>query len=105
VIIANLGQLLWHRKGKRAVTFATWQDMPRKSAVSDMYRIDEKKNTIPGNEDSQAHISYIFNKVLKELVGDKAVLNILAVSPAFDLLDFLDENCKFNLPHGLYRYP
>ncbi|KAH0565604.1 hypothetical protein GP486_000992 [Trichoglossum hirsutum] len=92
VIIANTGQLLWHRKGKRAVSFNTWNVMPRKSAVSKGYRIDDKKNRVPGNEDPDQHIQYVFNTVVMKLVDENAGLDIIASAGGMDVLKFLDDN-------------
>ncbi|KAI9779836.1 MAG: hypothetical protein M1839_007149 [Geoglossum umbratile] len=92
IIIANPGQLLWHRRGKCAVTFNTWNSMPRKSAVSREYRIDDTKNRIPGNQDPEAHIQYVFNEVVKKLVSENARLDILATAGGMEVLRFLDDN-------------
>jgi hypothetical protein len=94
VIIANPGQLLWHRRGKCAVTFNTWNSMPRKSAVSREYRIDDTKNRIPGNQDPERHIQYVFNEVVKKLVSENARLDILATAGGMEVLRFLDDNCE-----------
>ncbi|KAH0543745.1 hypothetical protein FGG08_001927 [Glutinoglossum americanum] len=91
VIIANIGQLVWHRKGRRAVTFKTWHSMPRKSAISKGYRIDDVKNRVPGNEGPVEHIQYIFNTVITKLVGENAGLDIIAIG-GMDVLRFLDDN-------------
>ncbi|KAI9769382.1 MAG: hypothetical protein M1840_004084 [Geoglossum simile] len=92
IIIANPGQLLWHRKGKRVVTFNTWSSMPRKSAVSKEYRIDGTNNRIPYNQDPERHVQYIFDKVVRSLVSEGAGLDILATAGGMEVLRYLEDN-------------
>src|SRR5262245_44452051 len=94
VIIANPGQLIWHRNGKRAVTFQTWQSMPRRNALSIGYRIDSAANRVPGNRSSLEHVSYVFSNVIRELVDGNARLDIIAAAGGLEALGFLDNNCK-----------
>jgi hypothetical protein len=68
--------------------------MPRESAVSKGYRIDDVKNRIPGNEDPEQHVRYIFNTVVMELVSENAGLDIIASGGGMEVLRFLDDNCE-----------
>ena len=79
VIIANTGQLLWYRRGKRAVTRATWVGLPRKTGVSQQLIIDPKKNRVSGNEDVAAHTKYIFEHVIPRMVSPAARLDIIGI--------------------------
>lgn len=95
VIIANLGQLLWWRKGKQAVSFVTWDALPRKTAVHGSVRIDDVKNRVPGNENWRNHVEYIFNEVVKKMVKDDAKIDIIGLSDGgSEVLYFLNDNCK-----------
>jgi hypothetical protein len=80
IILANIGELLWWRKGKKAVTIRSWHALPQKSVVEPQYRIDPVKNNIPGNRNPGEHVAYIFEKVVGELVGCDAKLYVIGVS-------------------------
>ena len=60
IVIANLGQLLWHRRGERAVTIASWNALPRKTGVGNPMRIDAVKNHVPGNTSTKEHVKSVF---------------------------------------------
>ncbi|KAH6677746.1 Arb2 domain-containing protein [Halenospora varia] len=91
IILANMGQLRWWRKGKKAVTQTSWFSLPAKSAVSPPYRFDPIKNTIPGNRNSSEHVSYIFNSVINQLVNPSASIQVIGVSEgAYQVSAFLD---------------
>ncbi|KAI9812692.1 MAG: hypothetical protein M1832_000349 [Thelocarpon impressellum] len=93
VIIANLGQLLWWRRGKQAVSFTTWFALPRKSAVHSAMRIDEEKNRVPFNESIAKHVQYMFEKVLATEVADDAKIDIVGLSDgALEAVKFLNAN-------------
>lgn len=79
VIIANMGQLLWYRRGKRAVTRATWVGLPRKTGISQQLIIDPEKNRVPGNEDLAAHTKYVFDYVISRMVNPAAKLDIVGI--------------------------
>ncbi|KAI9716114.1 MAG: hypothetical protein M1812_005541 [Candelaria pacifica] len=86
IILANPGQLLWYRKGKRAISHAQRHVLPRKSAVHPPVTMASAKNLIPYNEDPEEHVEYIFREVIPHLCNPKAELNIIAVSDASDIV-------------------
>lgn len=90
IIIANLGQLLWYRRGGRAVTRMSWSALPRNSGVAEQMRIDPVKNRVPGNEDAAAHVKYVFEEVVAKMVNPSANLDIIGVGEgASELVAYL----------------
>ena len=95
IVIANPGQLYWHRGGKRAVTWSEWQGLPRQSAVHEAYRVDETKNKIPGNGDYEDHIISVFNDVLEETLAEDAEIDIIALEQTgAAVMQYLANNCE-----------
>jgi len=92
IVIANLGQLLWHRRGQRALTMASWNGLPRKTGVSNPIRIDSVKNHVRGNCDVKEHINSVFEAVGK-LAREDAKIDIIGVGEgAEESVKYLDEN-------------
>ncbi|KAL5330515.1 hypothetical protein ACEPPN_000032 [Leptodophora sp. 'Broadleaf-Isolate-01'] len=80
IILANMGQLRWWRRGQKAVTQTTWLALPQKSAVDQPYRFNEEKNTIPGNKTTAEHVNTIFNEVIENLAHPDAKLSLIGVA-------------------------
>lgn len=93
IIIANLGQLLWYRRGQRAMTMASWNGLPRKTGVSHAMRVDPVKNHIPGNEGTKEHVRSVFEDVLGKLTREDARINVIGIGDgAEEAVAFLDQN-------------
>jgi hypothetical protein len=80
IVLANMGQLRWWRKGKKAVTQTSWLALPQKSAADEPFRFNSEKNTIPHNKTTAEHVNYIFNTVVEQLAPPDAKLDIVGVS-------------------------
>jgi hypothetical protein len=92
IVIANMGQLIWYRRGERAVTQQTWNALPRKTAVSGPMRIDDKKNRVPGNEDMAAHVQSVFEAVGR-LARKDAAIDVIGLSDgAWKVVAYLQAN-------------
>ena len=92
VVIANLGQLLWYRRGRKALSFTSWHAIPRPTAVTPALSVTDK-NLIPKNNDPREHIACIFEEVLAPLVDKGCKLDFIAVgNGALDLVEFLQQD-------------
>jgi hypothetical protein len=79
IVIANPGQLLWYRGGGRAVSRTQWANLPRESAVAGPFRVDEVKNKVSGNEDFKAHVKYVFENVINEILHKDARIDVIGL--------------------------
>lgn len=96
IILANMGQLRWWRKGQKAVSQTTWFALPQKSAVEPSYRFNEEKNLIPGNRTTAEHVNTIFNEVVENLAHPDAKLSVIGVSDgAVQVSLFLNDEKNF----------
>lgn len=95
IVIANTGQLIFHRGGSKAMTVTTWGGLPRKTAVHPAMQYDEEKNAIPGNEKWGKHIAYVFDNVLDKLVLKNAKIDIIGLeNGGFGASEYLAKNCE-----------
>ncbi|THV45415.1 hypothetical protein BGAL_0492g00070 [Botrytis galanthina] len=97
IILANMGQIYWYRRGRKPVTLMTWSALPQSSCVEKTTRLDAIKNTVPENRNTDEHIDYIFNHVIEELMPNVAKIDVIGVSEgAMGVTRFLDklENWK-----------
>ena len=79
IVITNPGQLIWYRRGQRAMTLVSWNGLPRKTGVSGPMRIDAVKNHIPENYDAKEHIETVF-KTVGKLVREDVKIDIIGIA-------------------------
>ena len=95
IVIANLGQLIWYRRGQRAMTTASWNALPRKTGVGNPRRIDTVRNRIPGNGSIKEHVKSVFEEVLGKLARQDAVIDLIGLGEgAEEAVGYLDQNWK-----------
>ena len=63
IVLANPGQLSWYRRGRKTLSWQSWNAIPRQSAVGAPLEFTDK-NKIPRNEDYRAHVACLFEEVL-----------------------------------------
>ena len=95
IIMANPGQLIWYRRGQRAMTQQTWHAIPRDTAVSEPMMIDSVKNIIPQNEDIQKHVACLFEQVVDNLPSENAKIDIIGIGDgALEVVEYLQQDWK-----------
>lgn len=95
IVIANLGQLVWYRRGQRAMTITSWNALPRKTGVSNPLRIDAVKNRVPGNGSTKEHVKSVFEEVLVKLARQDAMIDLIGLGEgAEEAVGYLDQNWK-----------
>ena len=95
IVIANPGQLLWYRRGQRAMTIVSWNALPRKTGVGNPMRIDAVKNHVPGNGTANEHIRSVFEDVLRKLARQDAVIDLIGMGDGAEgAVGYLDQNWK-----------
>ena len=92
IVVANTGQLVWYRRGQRAMTSTSWNGLPRKTGVSEAMRVDPIKNHIPGNKNVKEHVGSVFEMVGKMAKKDVAINVIGLGEGAEEMVAYLDAN-------------
>ncbi|KAI0487299.1 Arb2 domain-containing protein [Xylaria cf. heliscus] len=87
VILANMGELIWWPEGGRTLCKFAFDSAPMRSAAHAGNYIDPEVNRVPGNESFNAHVKYIFEKVVPELVDPTAGLDIIGLGDAADVVE------------------
>jgi len=93
-MIANCGQLIWHRRGARAVTQQTWNALPQKYGTDGVMNIDPVKNRVEGHRSVEEHIASVMAFV--DTYARKDVqLDIIGMGDASEkVVAFLNANWK-----------
>ncbi|MCJ1288423.1 hypothetical protein MMC26_007780 [Xylographa opegraphella] len=95
IIMANPGQLIWYRRGQRAMSQQTWHAIPRDTAVSEPMIIDRVNNIIPQNEDIQKHVTCLFEQVIDKLPNEHAKIDIIGIGDgALEVVEYLQQDWK-----------
>lgn len=92
ILIANVGQLIWYRRGARAVTRATWSALPRKFGIDGPMKVDSVKNRVPGHETPEDHVRSVFEMVKQTARADVAIDVIGLCDGAEEAIKYLGEN-------------
>ncbi|EEP80691.1 predicted protein [Uncinocarpus reesii 1704] len=95
LVLANPGQLVWYSHGERAVSLPTWHAIPRRYAVDPPMKMSYR-NKIPGNENWQDHITYVFEEVLAKSLSETAKIDIIGLAEGgLGAIRYLAEHCRY----------
>jgi len=95
IILTNPGQLLWYRGGGRAITCAEWVNLPRDSSIHEPLRVDQIKNTIPGNRNYVEHVRYVFEHIMTGVCGEDTTFDIIGLGYTGQAaLKYLANHCE-----------
>ena len=93
VVIANLGQSIWYRRGKKALTQVSWRTLPMKTAVSLGFVVDKVKNSIPKNESMAEHVKCVFEDAVGRLAHVDAKVYVIGVAEgAVEAVEYLQKS-------------
>lgn len=85
VVIANPGQLIWWRRGKKALTYESWNAVPRKHGPGDGPMLTEK-NKVPRNKDRIEHVQCLFDDILFPHAQSGVKIDVITVGDSMDSL-------------------
>lgn len=106
VVIANTGQLLYHRGSGRAISQRTWLALPRESAVHPGLKITTR-NKVLRNGSWQEHVECVFDDVLAargRIVSEDARFDIVGVAEGgLAAVRYLARNCGCSPDHPHHR--
>lgn len=99
LIIANLGQLVYHCGSGQAMSQQTWFALPVETAAHPPPR-QTWRNLVPRNGNWREHVKCIFEDVLapeSEMVNPKAKIDIIGVEEGgLGAVEYLVEKCKLH---------
>ncbi|KAI9825982.1 MAG: hypothetical protein M1819_007483 [Sarea resinae] len=96
LIIANPGQLVWHRAGKKAMTMPTWFALQRQSAVHDAMRLDEVFNSVEGHRTCKEHVASVFAMIEKLFAEENIEVQVIGISDgATAAVNYLNANWEY----------
>ncbi|KAI1343579.1 Arb2 domain-containing protein [Xylariaceae sp. FL0016] len=91
IILANMGELLWHPKSMRTISLSAFDAAPMRSAACIRNEVTEV-NHVPGNKTPSEHVKYLFERVVPGYVRDDARLDIVGVGDGIDIAEqYLDD--------------
>ena len=97
LIIANLGQLVYHCGSEQAMSQRTWFALPVETAAHPPPR-QTWRNIIPRNGNWREHVKCIFEDLLTPesgMVNPEAKIDIIGVEEGGSgAVEYLAENCK-----------
>ena len=92
LVIANPGQLLWHRRAKVALSYRSWHALPRRNAVAPGI-VHTKKNYIRGHENATEHIESLLKDIILPMINRGCKVDIIGVDDgALNIIGILDAN-------------
>ena len=95
IVIANPGQLLWWRRGRKALSYTSWHCIPRPTAVSASLPITSK-NHVPRNYNAEEHIACVFDDLIDPLVDRGCRIEVIAAgNSGLDVVEFLQQDWQF----------
>ncbi|KAI9172347.1 Autophagy-related protein [Paramyrothecium foliicola] len=87
VVLANPGATYWWPEEQRALTIIQSNGIPLPSLCHNGRQYVPAVNEIPENKDSSEHIKYIFGTVLKTMMADHAVVDVVAIGASCELVE------------------
>lgn len=97
LVIANMGQLVYHCGSGQAMSQRTWIALPVETAAHPPPR-QTWRNIIPRNANWREHVKCIFEDVLapeSKMVNPEAKIDIIGVEEGgLSAVEYLAENCK-----------
>ena len=96
VIIANAGQRIWSKTLRKAVTYATYDALPRDKATDPSSVLDQEDAYIFGSGSPMEHISVLFEDLVIPTIRDNPKhpkLHIICINDTVcDVLKFMQSN-------------
>ncbi|KAK5112418.1 hypothetical protein LTR85_011527 [Meristemomyces frigidus] len=97
LIILNPGQLIYSHQLNESMAQPTWMARPKKTAIDDHIRIDPVHNRVPGHENPDAHVSSVFEHVIRKITREDVRLYVVGLSEGGEaVLKYLDSKFMAN---------
>ena len=100
LIVLNPGQLLYSHNLNSAISYSSWNSLPRPSAVHPPVRKDIDENFVEGNETPEEHIDFVFERILSnpDLIALDAKFYIVVNGGVGGAVaSLLDRKCLYSL--------
>lgn len=97
LVLANIGQLIWHCGTQRAVTKRTWDAEDRPHGCSPAKGLGPR-NVIPRNKNPGQHVEDVFAEIVLPSCGPHTKIDIICMMDGgLAVLQFLRKTCESNL--------